>query len=368
MCITYFVGIDLKTYRKLMRDEIEFTFFCSAFVDSQTSPTDVPASPPSPPRLICRRAVASPEPVVPDSPPSPLDVPAMSPCLIRRRAVASPEPVVPDSPPSPMSPRHRHADSTGNESSFNLTAGSIEMPEDVHENSIQDPSPMEVPLGPQEMAFRIIEKGTQRGKPLLVDSRGYTYTIQDGRKAPALVYWWCSVRSSNNRCRATVAQRNDTFQIGRHQHNHQLTVGLFTKKNIAMRLREVSREGDFYRSSHSMAEQIYMEESKPDELCPTLVPLLTAARTVNHHRQKLRPKKPKDLTFELEPRAIPEDFFREDIKTGRGSRHLVFATQEQLRTLTTAKTWFVDSTFRVVSKPFTQLLSIHAFLTSGGGR
>lgn len=48
------------------------------------------------------------------------------------------------------------------------------------------------------------------------------------------------------------------------------------------------------------------------------------------------------------------------------ARHLVFATNEQITLLRTAKTWYVDATFKVVKRPFTQLFSVHAFVRSDG--
>lgn len=59
-----------------------------------------------------------------------------------------------------------------------------------------------------------------------------------------------------------------------------------------------------------------------------------------------------------------EQFLRKDIVVGR-SRHIIFATSNQLDLLARAKTWYIDGTFKVVSKPFYQLLSIHGFVKSG---
>ena len=46
----------------------------------------------------------------------------------------------------------------------------------------------------------------------------------------------------------------------------------------------------------------------------------------------------------------------------RGRRHLVFASDQQLEILSKGKTWYVDATFKLCRHPFSQLLTVNAFV------
>jgi len=60
---------------------------------------------------------------------------------------------------------------------------------------------------------------------------------------------------------------------------------------------------------------------------------------------------------------IPNGFLQKDIQVDTKS-HILFATDDQLTVLKKAQRWFVNGTFKIVKEPFTQLLTIHAFITA----
>ncbi len=61
------------------------------------------------------------------------------------------------------------------------------------------------------------------------------------------------------------------------------------------------------------------------------------------------------------PEALPDNFLRKDINVGP-ARHIVFYTDFTANILKQSKMWFVDGTFKCVSRPFTQLWGLHAFV------
>ena len=86
--------------------------------------------------------------------------------------------------------------------------------------------------------------------------------------------------------------------------------------------------------------------------------------TVNRYRRLGRPGHVEELSFTLNHDHIPEGFLRGDDRID-DKRHLIFMSEHQMQILKSAKTWYMDGTFRVIRKPFTQLYGILAFLISG---
>ena len=99
--------------------------------------------------------------------------------------------------------------------------------------------------------------------------------------------------------------------------------------------------------------------------CPALSKPEHMARAANRLRQRLRPEDPKDLDFEIMEDCIPQGFFQAEVYV-KERRHLIFATDEQLTILAKAKSWYLDGTFKLVRKPFQQLVTINALKGPSG--
>ena len=122
----------------------------------------------------------------------------------------------------------------------------------------------------------------------------------------------------------------------------------------------VAAAENIFQPASSIVEEILLQELT-DAPCPSLPKPEYIARTANRFPQRLRPKDPTDLAFELEHDHLPAGFFRADVQV-HGRRHLMFATEQQLQYLARAKNWYVDGTFKLCRPPFTQLLTVNAFV------
>ncbi|KAL5010801.1 hypothetical protein ScPMuIL_013106 [Solemya velum] len=156
--------------------------------------------------------------------------------------------------------------------------------------------------------YDIVEGGTKRGKRKLREKGDKTH-------------WRCAKRANTMNCPATVIQNGDTYKEGSKQHIHPSEQGVF----IAVKIQTEAKS--------KAAENIFRNPA------------------------------PRVLDTDFHDKHAPR-FFRDDVRVGN-RRHLIFYTDYQLQLLSNAKTWYMDGTFRVVNKPWTQLFSIHAFVKSG---
>ena len=86
------------------------------------------------------------------------------------------------------------------------------------------------------VTFQLVEEGSKRRKTKLVDSLGYSYNVRSKRSYAT--YWQCTVRPRGNACKATVIQRDGTFQVGTNAHNHSSEPGAVTAAKIVKLVKE----------------------------------------------------------------------------------------------------------------------------------
>ena len=163
-----------------------------------------------------------------------------------------------------------------------------------------------------------------------------------------------------NPCRSAVIERSDgSFKLSDNAHNHPADPGAAVSAAIAATVK-TKAAADIFKPASAIVEEVLLEQMT-DGPCSSLPRPEYIARAANRKRQQLRPKDPLDLNFELEDAHIPDGFFRSDVKV-RDRRHLMFATDQQLQFLSRAKSWYIDGTFKLCRQPFTQLLTINAFV------
>ena len=92
----------------------------------------------------------------------------------------------------------------------------------------------------ESVTFEIFNHGGRCGCARLLDSNGYTYSVN--YKSAQKTCWYCTYHSSTNtkrkRCRASVRQRGAVFFPGKHRHNHDPKGGKVTARRIEALVRE----------------------------------------------------------------------------------------------------------------------------------
>lgn len=172
-------------------------------------------------------------------------------------------------------------------------------------------------------------------------------------------YWQCTFRPKGKPCKALVTQKNGRYIKNGTQHNHPPSTGSDTVTKIISRIKKLAAQ-DLYKPASAIVDEVLLEELG-DAPCSGLPKKEHLSRIANRHKENIRPLNPQTLAFELDENSIPEDFLMSDFVVFE-RRHLIFATAKQLGHLTKAKTWYIDSTFKLCGHPFTQLLTINAFV------
>ncbi|XP_055959191.1 uncharacterized protein LOC126832014 isoform X1 [Patella vulgata] len=240
-----------------------------------------------------------------------------------------------------------------------------DVPVPVMESSISDDADVSVFCDEEPVVvYTQVEAGTSRGKSKLFDNQGFSYTIKTEKKT---TIWRCSKRSGPTRCPATVIQDGDTYQPGLKNHLHPAEPGIQTATKIKVTAKHEAKGNVFTKSCSSIAERVLSSVGSAEEPIHSRPPMAALVRSLQRTRQTLRPKDPTDVSSSLDEDFIDHSapgFYQKRVKVGE-RRHHIFCTDRQMQLLARAKTWYMDATFRVVNKPWSQLFSIHAFIKTG---
>ncbi|XP_060554303.1 uncharacterized protein LOC132715331 isoform X2 [Ruditapes philippinarum] len=231
--------------------------------------------------------------------------------------------------------------------------------DDVLESSGEGPVMLGSVIEDTPVTYEILSGASQRGKDILTDSQGYTYNLKGRKKTSST--WRCSVRNVNNVCPALVRQVGSDFFPGGKDHNHGSVPSAKARMLITQEATQQASQ-QVFTSAGSIVDKVANVVIQPSDVEKPNTEYI--ARVVNRKRQQLRPEEPSDLNFEVKEDFLPPNFYRCDVRVG-DSRHLLFASDDQLAILKKAKRWYLDGTFKVVREPFTSLFSIHAFVRSG---
>ncbi len=122
---------------------------------------------------------------------------------------------------------------------------------------------------------------------------------------------------------------------------------------------------DIYKSARAIADDCISQEVRDNAPGAAIPNPANLARRANRGRQRMLPQNPVDLQFDIADLNLPTDFFRADLLVAPDSRHLLFFTDSQMELLKQAQMVTLDATFKIVPRPFSQLLGLHVYIKNG---
>lgn len=256
------------------------------------------------------------------------------------------------------------SDTNNNSQSDNSDPGVIE----ESDMSFSAPEPLphlsEDPNAP--ITYQILPGMTQKGNDLLISSDGFEYVQKiDSRRVH--IDFKCSVSSCGQKVK--VKLRNGVYLDPIHKHTHAPKYKPEYMRTIRKKIKDYARMNP-HKSCNAIANKLLA--NIPTNERPLHNPMNPRALTEQGNRagRVHNVVNPENLDFELnmefldKNEDIPDNFFRGDIRVVR-ARHMMFASDAQLKLLKKAKILYFDATFKVAQKPFYQLLSVHVFIKSG---
>lgn len=212
----------------------------------------------------------------------------------------------------------------------------------------------------QPVTYTLLPTGTKKGGPLVVSSDGYAYSHLKTLKKGGIV-WRCNKRSKMHPCQAKLTSYGDEYRRGPTTHTHEPDPSLLYKKQLVTKVKSEASQHIF----HSARDIVKTAMSDKGQR-PKITSANSLQRTANRQRERMRPKNPTNLDFQVDYEYLgANDFIVGDLRVD-DQRHIMFATPKQLDLLRTTKRWFMDGAFKIVDAPFRggQLMSVHGFVRS----
>ena len=113
--------------------------------------------------------------------------------------------------------------------------------------------------------LEIVPQSSKRGRPKLIDNRGYTFGFQ--RQRGSTTDWQCVVRPKNNPCKAKVRQKENRFEPGLHCHNHPASVGATTTAKVIASVKAKAVEDLFKPASATVDEVCFHLFNENNDEC-----------------------------------------------------------------------------------------------------
>ncbi|XP_022083893.1 uncharacterized protein LOC110975606 isoform X1 [Acanthaster planci] len=151
-------------------------------------------------------------------------------------------------------------------------AGNISAAQTGHsaEPPAADPQMPMLSQNAQDAGYRLLQSSSQRCRPRLVDSQGYTYNIKRVRQK--VVDWQCTVRNKKMHCPVYLKESQGVITPGPHQHIHSPEPGAVVKSLVKAEIRTRAVE-NLALPTKDIVSQVLMQQESEEPAVAILSPV-----------------------------------------------------------------------------------------------